>query len=624
MENINKNNIENTAPEKDSVSKAMKRISNPVHAASVAKRGFKTLFTQGPEAVWLKASYRYSLMTNNDMWQYRADIAFKGELRAQRKQTFEYMPYFSIIVPLYNTPKAYLKQMIKSVLNQSYRHFELVLADASDAENKYVSDCVKTFGDKRIQLFRIARNGGISENTNIALSEADGDYCVLLDHDDCLSKNALYELAKAINETGADFLYSDEVVLSSDMKKLKSYHFKPDFSPDYLANCNYITHICAFKKQLLEQTGLLRQEFDGAQDYDLILRLSENAKKIVHIPKVLYYWRAHENSTAGDISTKPKAIEAGKNAIKAHLERKNIKGEVAAQKNNPGAYRIKYALNEQPLVSIIIPNKDNTEDLRRCVGSILKKGGYNKIEIIVVENNSENPQTFEFYKQLKEKVRNLKILRYAGEFNFSAINNFAVKHAKGEQILLCNNDIQFVTQNFIEEMLSYSQRSDVGAVGAKLFYPDNTVQHAGVIMGINGSAGHSHKGHKVDSAGNMYRLCTTQNFSAVTGACLMVKKRLYNEVGGLDSLNFAIAFNDVDFCLKLREKGLVNVMTPFVCAYHYESKTRGYDEDAGSDKQKRYEKELENLRQKYKIYFEKGDPYYNPHFTLLHQNYAFK
>ncbi len=626
MENKSDNKVQSTknVAEQDSVSKALKRVSNPKHAASLTKRAFKTLKTGGPEALYREGAYRYDLMTKGESWKFRADIPLEREIKAQRKAAFKIKPYFSIIVPLYNTPKPFLKDMIKSVLKQSYRHFELVLVDASDFKNRYVSETVKSFGDKRIELFRIAKNNGISENSNIGINEAEGDYIVLLDHDDCLAKNALFEIAKAINDKNADFIYSDEIVLNQDMKKLAEYHFKPDFSPDYLANCNYITHICAFKKELLNETGLFKSEFDGAQDYDLILRLTQAAKNIVHIPKVLYYWRRHAQSTASDISVKPEAIQAGAKAIEEHFKRKNMQVSVAAQKNHPGAYRVKYALQSRPLVSVIIPNKDHVDDLRKCIGSILKFGGYNNVQIIVVENNSQEPKTFEFYKQLKAKVRNLKILRYSGEFNYSAINNLAVNSADGEHILLMNNDVQIKSEGFIEEMLSYSQREDVGAVGAKLLFSDDTIQHAGVFIGINGSAGHSHKSHPASSGGDMYRLCTAQNMSAVTGACLMVKKKLYVELGGLDGMNFAVAYNDVDFCLRLRQKGLLNVMTPFAVAYHHESKSRGYDENAGGQKQERYEKERDYFRQKYAKLLEECDEYYNPHFTMLYENYGYK
>ncbi len=611
--------------EKDTYGKALKRVANPSHSASLVKRGFVCLKERGPEALFREISYRMDLASKNGTpWKHRADIPLKRELRAQKKVKFDKMPVFSVVVPLYNTPVKYLREMIKSVLNQSYKYFEIVLIDASGPNHSHVSETVKKMGDMRITYSRLVKNGGISANTNIGFSEATGDYFVLLDHDDVLSPNALYELAKAINEQDADFLYSDEIVLSADLKNLERYHFKPDFSPDYLRGCNYITHLCAFSRQLLEKSGnKQRSEFDGAQDYDLILRLSENAKKIVHIPKVLYYWRSHAQSTSSDITTKPYAIEAGAKAIREHLQRVNLKGTVSAQKEHSGSYRVNYDIEGNPLVSVIIPNKDHVEDLKRCIASIFKKGGYKNLEIIVVENNSTTKEIMQFYQILAQKLPNVKLLRYSGEFNFSAINNMGVKNANGEHILMLNNDVEMISDGFIKEMLSYSQRKEVGAVGAKLFYPDNTVQHAGVFIGLGGSAGHSHKGHSGADAGDMFRLSTTQNMCAVTGACLMVKKDLYIKAGGLDEKNFAVAYNDVDFCLKLYKNGFVNVMTPFATAYHHESKSRGDDTNCGGEKQQRYEREKANFVNKYSDIMKK-DPYYNPHFTLQFENYGYK
>ncbi len=612
--------------EKDTLSKAAKRAMNPSHAGDLLKRGAICLKERGFEALCREISYRISLTSKDGApWKHRADIPLKKELRAQKKKTFAKMPMFSVVVPLYNTPVKFLREMVKSVLNQSYKNFELVLIDASGPEHANVSEAVKRMGDNRIKYTRLVKNEGIASNTNIGLCEAEGDYFVLLDHDDVISPSALYELAKAINETGADFLYSDEVVLSEDMKKLEKYHFKPDFAPDYLRGVNYITHLSCFSKQLLEKAGGgERSEFDGAQDYDLILRLTEQAQCIHHIPKVLYYWRYHSNSTAKDIAVKPYAIEAGANALRAHLKRMNLQANVTPSKEFVGSYKVEYALVANPLVSVIIPNKDHVEDLKRCIASVVKKGGYTNLEIIIVENNSTTPEIMEFYKTLVQRVPNVKILRYVGEFNYSAINNLGVKNASGEHLLLLNNDVEFLSEGFIKEMLSYSQRPDVGAVGAKLFYPDNTVQHAGVFMGLGGSAGHSHKGHSGDDAGDMFRLSTTQNMCAVTGACLMVKKELYIKMGGLDEKNFAVAYNDVDFCLKLYKNGLVNVFTPFAKAYHYESKSRGDDTNCGGEKQRRYESEKARFVEKYADIMKNGDPYYNPHLTLKYENYGYR
>lgn len=614
---------QNNLSEKDSVSKAIKRNLSVNRVASLFKRGYMCLTTRGWQALWREAAFRVNLMTKGEAWQFRADIPLNKELHAQRKASFAKMPVISVVVPLYNTNPLYLRQMIKSVLKQSYQKWELVLIDASDEKHAYVSVIVKGFKDGRIKYTKLAENAGISGNTNVGFGEASGEYIGLLDHDDTLSANALYEVVKAINQQDADFIYSDEIVLSSDMKKLATYHFKPDFSPDTLRGCNYITHFSVFSHELLEETGYERKEFDGAQDYDLILRLTENAKKVYHIPLVLYFWRQSEGSTAQSIEAKPYAIQAGANAVQSQLERLNLAGRVEPIDGCAGAYRIMYDIIDKPKVSVIIPNKDHPDMLTRCLDSLYAKAGKIFFEVIVVENNSIDQDTFEFYEVCKKRYDSLQIIKYTGPFNFSAICNFGVRHATGNHILLLNNDIEIISDGFMREMLSYSQRSDVGAVGIKLIYPDDTIQHAGVFVGIGGSAGHSHKSHPAKSAGDMYRLATVQNMSAVTGACLMVKASLYKGLNGLDEESFAVAYNDVDFCLKLYDKGYLNVMTPFATAYHYESKSRGADTEGG-EKQARYEKEKSAFVTKYAKIMREGDPYYNPHFTLLYENYGYK
>ena len=614
-----------TLPEQDSVGKALRRTANPTHLVSLVKRAGKCAKERGGEALLREAGYRVDLMTKGESWQFRADIPLKKELRAQRKETFPVMPFFSVIVPLYNTPVAYLKAMIKSVLAQSYQNFELILVDASGPAYGNVADTVKKFNDRRVVLCKLAQNAGIAANTNIGFGEASGDYIALLDHDDTLAPHALYEMAKAINEKKADFLYSDEIVLDDSMKNLGEYHFKPDFSPDTLRGCNYITHLSVFSRALLDKIGGdERTEYNGAQDYDLILRLTEQAASIVHIPQVLYYWRRHGGSTANDITAKPYAIEAGACAIRAQLERLGMDGGVASLPEHPGAYRVRYNVKGNPLVSVLIPSMDHTEDLKRCLDSLYRYAGYDRFEVVVIENNSTDPATMRFYDAARHHYKNLRFVRYQGDFNFSAINNYGVKFAQGEYLLLLNNDLEILSEGFVREMLSYAQRKNVGAVGAKLFYPDDTIQHAGVFIGLGGSAGHNHKGHPRASGGDMYRLATTQNVLAVTGACLMVKKAAYIAIGGLDATNFAVAYNDVDFCLRLAAKGLLNVMTPFANAYHYESKSRGDDTKSGGEKQKRYEAEKDRFCKKYAKLIAHGDPYYNPHFTLLYENYGYK
>lgn len=607
----------------DSPLKFVKRNLNIKRITSLASRGVASLKNEGFEATWRKIDFRIKLMTKGDVWKFRSDIPLKRELKAQREAVFPYMPKISIIVPLYNTPEKFLKEMIDSVYNQSYSNWQLALADASDKDLPHIKKVVDSYGDNRIVYEKLAENKGISENTNKGFALADGDYLALLDHDDVILPNALYENVKAINETGAQVLYSDEITLDGELKHLIQFHFKIDYAPDFLRGVNYITHFLVFERKLFEQVGAFEDAtYDGAQDFDLTLRLSEKANKVHHIPKVLYYWRGHAGSTANDMSTKMYAFEAGRKAIQAHLDRIGLKGQASIQKY-PGSYRTVYEVDGNPQVSIVIPNKDHIEDLSRCIDSIFALGGWDNVQVIVVENNSTEKETFDYYEKITARNSKVQVVYYKGGFNFSAICNFGVQFATGDHILLLNNDVEFVSENFVKEMLSYSQRSDVGAVGAKLYYPDGYLQHAGVIIGINGSAGHSHKGlaDARNNTGDMYRLVTTQNYLAVTGACLMVKTELYKKFP-LDEENFAVAYNDVDFCLRLYEAGYLNVFTPYSEGIHYESKSRGLDE---TDKPNlRYEGEKARFAEKWQKYFNYGDPYYNPHFTLLYENYGYK
>lgn len=606
---------------KDSPAKFVKRNLNPARIVGLLRRGALSVKNQGIEATWRKVDFRIRLMLDKDVWQFRSDIPLKRELKMQKAAKFSYEPLISIVVPLYDTPLNFLKEMIDSVRRQSYGKWQLVLVDASDKDSSYISDTVKGYSDERIIYKKLSENKGISENTNKGFRLATGDYLALLDHDDVILPNALYENVKAINENGADVLYSDEITLNENLKHLVQFHFKPDYAPDFLRGVNYITHFLVFSRKTFECAGRWEDSrYDGAQDYDLILRLTENAKKVYHIPKVLYYWRAHAGSTANDMSSKKYAFEAGKNAIQAHLDRVGLDGNVEIQKYN-GSYHTTYRVKGNPKVSIVIPNKDHCDDLSRCIDSIFVKGGWNNTEIVIVENNSVENVTFKYYEKVQREHENVKVVYYKGDFNFSAICNFGANFAQGEHILLLNNDVEFISYNFVSEMLSYSQRADVGAVGAKLYYPDDTIQHGGVIIGINGSAGHSHKGLDRYTTGDLYRLVTTQNYMAVTGACLMVKKELYDKFL-LDEQNFAVAYNDVDFCLRLYQAGFLNVFTPYSEAYHYESKSRGLDE---TDKPNlRYEGEKQRFFEKWECYFNYNDPYYNPHFTLLYENYGYK
>ena len=607
----------------DSVGGMARRLLDPVHLADLARRSAATLRDKGAEQLWRDVTFRVGLALHHDSWQHRADLPLRRELKAQRAADLP-GPTVSIVVPVFNTPAKFFREMLQSVQKQTYRRWQLVLVDASDETHPAASELARTAAkqDSRV-VYRKIENGGIAANTTAGFALATGEYLTLLDHDDVLYPNALFECVQTIQNTGADFVYSDEIVLSENLKALGGYHFKPDFAPDYLRGCNYITHLAVFSRSLLEEAGAAEYpEFDGAQDHELILRLTEKARRIEHIKKVLYIWRGHAGSTAAGMEAKPYALAAGERAINAQLKRLGLPGQAAAIDGAPGAYRLRYELTGSPLVSVLIPNKDHAEDLQRCLSSLYAKAGYDNFEVLVIENNSTDPATFAYYDTLPEKFPRCRVVRYEGAFNFSAVNNFGAQFAAGEHLLLLNNDIEVLSEGFLRELLSYSQRPDVGAVGAKLYYPDDTIQHAGVLMGINGSAGHSHKSYPRKAVGDLYRLITTQNYMAVTGACLMTKTALYREAGGLDEEQFAVAYNDVDYCLKLWEKGLLNVYTPCAEAYHYESKSRGLD--TLSENAKRYEREKANFYAKYQRYIDNYDPYYNPHFNNLFENFGLK
>ena len=550
------------------------------------------------------------------------------EAKAQREARFDRMVKISILVPLWNTPEDFLREMIESVTAQTYENWELCLADGSDDAHEYVAGIVREYQEKdgrgRILYRKLEKNEGIAGNTNQSLTMATGEYIGLFDHDDILHPGVLYEYVKVINEKQADYIYCDETTFKSgDINKMLTMHFKPDFAIDNLRANNYICHFSVFARELLDGTELFRPRFDGSQDHDMILRLTDRAKNVVHVPKLLYYWRSHPGSVASDINAKPYAIQSAKDAVADHLRRHGFTHfQITSTRAFETIFKIRYQILGSPLISIVIANKDHVSDLRRCVSSILEKSTYEDYEIIIVENNSEEKETFEYYEELQGNDR-ITIVTYEGEFNYSAVNNLGVRNAKGEYILLLNNDTQVITVNWMEELLMYAQRADVGAVGAKLYYADKTIQHAGVVLGLGAhrTAGHSHYKQHRENLGYMGRLCYAQDVSAVTGACLLVKKALYEEVGGLEE-DFAISLNDVDFCLKLREKGYLNVFTPFAELYHFESVSRGLDDQG--QKAQRYNRESEHFRQKWKEVLDAGDPYYNPNFSLDRSDFALK
>ena len=560
------------------------------------------------------------------------------EAARQRKVSFSKDITFSILVPLYNTPEFFLRQMLDSVVNQTYTGWELCLADGSDAEHEDVERICREYAskDKRILYKKLEKNEGISGNTNQCLAMSHGNFIALFDHDDVLHPSALFYYMERICEENADYIYCDETTFkgAGTIDDMITLHFKPDFAIDNLRANNYICHFSAFDRRLLDGDDLFRSRFDGSQDHDMILRLTSRASHVVHVPKILYYWRSHKGSTAADIDAKSYAIEAARGAIADHLTKAGFKNfEIESTRAFETIFRIRYELTGNPLVSIIIPNRNHEEDLRRCIESILSESTYDNYEIIVVENASTDPGILSYYRELEEAAENkgdrarVRIVRYVpdGEesFNYAKVNNFGASQAKGEYLLLLNNDTSVITINWIEELLMYAQRDDVGAVGAKLYYPDRTIQHAGIVIGLGAhrSAGHVHYRVAQNNLGYMGRLCYAQDFSAVTGACMMVKKSLYDELGGLDE-SFAVALNDVDLCLRLREKGLWNVWNPYCELFHYESASRGGDISGESGK--RYNEESARFRERWSSILEKGDPFYNINFSLDRSDFSLK
>ena len=549
-----------------------------------------------------------------------------AERERQKNTVFDRMVKVSVLTPLWNTPENFLREMIESVQAQTYQNWELCLADGSDDAHAYVGEICREYAakDSRIVYKKLEKNGGIAENTNRCLEMATGEFVAPFDHDDLLHPCVLYEYVKVINEKNADYIYCDEATFKNgDVNQMITMHFKPDYAIDNLRANNYICHFSMFDKKLLEGTELYRTKFDGSQDHDMILRLTDKARNVVHVPKLLYYWRQHAGSVSSGVEAKPYVVESARGAVADHLRRHGFSNfKITSTRAFETIFKITYEIIGEPKISIIIPNKDHVEDLRRCITSIIEKSTYDNYEIIVVENNSETREIFAYYEELANNPA-VKIITYKGDFNYSAINNLGVSEASGEYVLLLNNDIQIITVNWMEELLMYAQRPDVGAVGAKLYYPDKTIQHAGVVIGLGAhrTAGHVHYRQKRENLGYMGRLCYAQNMSAVTGACLLVKKALYEEAGGLDE-SFAVSLNDVDFCLKLRRLGYLNVFTPFAEAYHYESASRG--SDMTGEAAARYNAESARFREKWKAELEAGDPYYNPNFSLDKSDFSLR
>lgn len=544
------------------------------------------------------------------MW--RSMRASDGELLEQSRTRFPLMPTFSIVVPLYETPLYLFREMVESVRGQSYGCWQLVLVNASPRNGELALAVAQAAADDhRITVVSLDENLGITLNTNAGIDAATGDFVCFLDHDDMLAPDALFEYAKALNEDPRiDMFYSDEDLISDDGAPIWPA-LKPDFSPDLLCNNNYITHFLAVRASLLRSLPLQGSEYDGAQDHNLTLMVTEHTDRIHHVPRVLYHWRQAPGSTADNPTAKPYAHEAGKKAVQAHLDRRGIPAEVC-DGPRPSVYRVKYGVQGDPLVSIIIPTCDQQPMLKRCLDSILQKSTYGNFEVLLVENNSTDPATFAYYDEVRKADGRVRLCPWEGEgFNFSKLVNHGVAQAKGDYLLLLNNDTEVISPRWIEELLGNCQRGEVGVVGAILYYPNDTVQHAGVVLG-NSGASHAHL-YEPRELVECYDQC---NYSAVTGACLMTKRSVFDEVGGFDE-DFSVAYNDVDYCLKVREAGKLVVFTPFVELYHYESVSRGYDRDGDAARYERFLREDALLMSRWTRYYAYGDPYLNPNLNRV-------
>lgn len=541
------------------------------------------------------------------------------ELIKEELKSFEYKPKISLLVPVYNVKAGWLDKCIGSVANQLYENWELCIHDDASTQNETLN-CLKAWeakNDPRIKISYGKQNQHISLASNDALKMAAGEFIALLDNDDELAPNALFENVKLLNRyPEADMTYSDEDKIGEDGARFDP-SFKPDWSKDYFLSIMYTCHLGVYRKNIVDQIGGFRKGYEGSQDYDLVLRFIENSpNKIYHIPKILYHWRTLKTSAAGSSSAKSYAYVAAKQALSDYLERNQIDGSVE-DGAAPGIYRVKRKILGSPRVTIIIPFRDLSSVLKRCVDSIKNKTSYKNYEIILVNNRSKEEETGRYLNSLK-KNKKITIMNYNKVFNYSAINNAAAKKAGGEYLLFLNNDTEVIDEEWLSAMVEQIQREDVGIVGAKLLFPNDTIQHAGVIIGIGGIAGHIYLGYEKDSFGYLSNLVAIRNYNAVTAACMMVKKDVFFEVGGLDEKNLPIAFNDIDLCLKIRDKGYLVVFTPYARLYHYESLSRGSDDDFAVSNPKEHQRvlaEREYFKNKWTKFID-HDEYYNRNFSL--------
>lgn len=554
--------------------------------------------------------------TEYGRWLAQHDTITPVDIAAMQRAAAEWAhrPTFSVIMPVYNTPEPLLREALDSVIAQAYPHWEMCIADDC-SPSPHVRRVLDEYAarDQRIKIVYREANGHISEASNSALSIATGDWYALMDHDDLLPPHALYCMAHAIvHNPSVKLLYSDEDKINQAGQREGAY-FKSDFNLELFRSQNMISHLGVYHRSLIEKVGGFRSEFNGSQDYDLALRCIETIRpeQIHHIPRVLYHWRIVEGSTALSADEKPYAMLAGERALNEHYRRLGV--NAIAEFIGYG-YRTRYHLSAKPLVSIIIPTRNAKELVQQCIDSLLQKTTYENYEIVLVDNGSDDPEALSYFQVLDSNPR-ISVIRDDRPFNYSALNNNAVNHCAGEVLVLLNNDTEIISPDWLETMVGHVMQPGVGAVGAKLLYPDNRVQHAGVIIGLGGVAGHAFVGFHRDDPGYFARLGLANDFSAVTAACLAVKKDNFLKVGGLNEHELTVAFNDVDFCLKLCKAGFRNIYTPFAVLYHYESATRGFEHECPI-KQARFVKECAYMTGEWGHLFER-DPAFNPNLALF-------
>lgn len=534
-------------------------------------------------------------------------------------------PLISVIMPTFNTQGSLLNETIESVLTQSYTNLQLCISDDCSSKKDTLSMLSQwQEKDDRVLVNYCSAPSGIAANTNSALALATGDFCVFLDHDDLLAKHALYEIASCVvDQPELKFLYSDEDKIDENGLRMDP-HFKPDWNPDLLLSQNYVCHLVALDRELIEKVGACREGYEGAQDHDLLLRVMQhvNQNQVQHIEKVLYHWRMTPESTAATPAAKSYSSDSGVAAIGDYLDRTDSTATVEKGKY-PNTYRVVWDVPvDTPKVSIIIPTRDRVDILSQCIDSVCELTDYPDYEIIIVDNASVEQETLDYFEKIKTRDNSketIRVLSYDGEFNYSAINNFAVEQAHGSVITMMNNDIEVINRQWLREMVGHAIRSEIGCVGAKLLYKNNMVQHAGVILGIGGVAGHAHKYFDAESAGYFSRLHLTQNLSAVTAACLTVEKEIYQRAGGLNDSDLKVAFNDVDFCLKVKSLGLRNIWTPYAMLYHHESISRGQEDT--HEKKVRFNREVLYMQERWGELLS-SDPAYNKNLTLVHEDFS--